>query len=100
MKEFIDGNFVEEINEGLVLVDFFANWCGPCKMIGPHLEALAKEKSDVKFLKVDIDNHQELKTIYQIKSIPTLILFKDGIEVSRRVGFAVKQEILKWINAY
>ena len=55
-------------------------------MIGPHLKHY-KEKSDVKFLKVDIDNHQELKTIYQIKSIPTLILFKDGIEVSRRVGF-------------
>ncbi len=100
MKEFIDSNFEEEISEGLVLVDFFATWCGPCKMISPHLEELAKEKSDVKFLKVDVDNHPDLKVSYQVKSIPTLVLFKDGIEVSRRVGFAMKQDILKWISAY
>ena len=100
MKEFIDSNFEEEISEGLVLVDFFATWCGPCKMISPHLEELAKEKSDVKFLKVDVDNHPDLKVSYQVKSIPTLVLFKDGIEVSRRVGFAMKQDILKWISSY
>ncbi|NMA05163.1 MAG: thioredoxin [Acholeplasmataceae bacterium] len=100
MKEFIDSNFEEEISEGLVLVDFFATWCGPCKMISPQLEELAKEKSDVKFLKVDVDNHPDLKVSYQVKSIPTLVLFKDGIEVSRRVGFAMKQDILKWISAY
>ncbi len=99
MKEFVNGNFLEEISEGVILVDFFATWCGPCKMIGPHLEALAKEVSDVKFLKIDVDKHPKLKVEYQIKNIPTLVLFKDGQEVSRRVGFATKNDILKWISS-
>ncbi|MGI6359909.1 MAG: thioredoxin [Acholeplasmatales bacterium] len=100
MKEFNGENFLEEISEGVVLVDFFATWCGPCKMIGPHLNELANEVKDVKFLKVDVDNNSELKVKYQIKNIPTLVLFKDGVEVSRRVGFATKNDIYKWISSH
>lgn len=100
MKEFEKGNFLEEISEGVVLVDFFATWCGPCKMIAPHLSDLASEMLEVKFLKVDVDKHSELKVEYQIKNIPTLVLFKDGEEISRRVGFATKNDISKWVTSH
>ncbi len=100
MKEFITGNLKEEIGSSLVLVDFFATWCGPCKMIAPQLSDLSKEVTDVKILKVDVDIHSEVKVEYQIKNIPTLVLFKDGVEISRRVGFATKNDILKWLSSH
>ena len=72
-------NFEEEIKEGVVLVDFFATWCGPCKMIAPVLSQIAEEyKGKVKVGKVNVDDENALAIKYQIASIPTLILFKDG----------------------
>lgn len=91
MKELIqkvdDGTFSKAIANGVVLVDFFAEWCGPCKMLAPILDALAAEISDkVSFAQVDVDQAPKVTTTFQITSVPTLILFKQGKEVNRIVG--------------
>lgn len=71
--------FAQEISSGLVLVDFYADWCGPCKMIAPVLDELATElEGTVKIVKVNVDNCQSVAAEYKVMSIPTLILFKDG----------------------
>lgn len=97
-----DGSEFEKVigRQGLVLVDFFATWCGPCKMLMPQLEALSEEQPQIPFVKVDIDQFRALaKETYGITSVPTLILFKDGVEVSRQSGFAPKDAVWKWIHS-
>lgn len=90
-----------EKSSGLILVDFSAEgWCAPCKAIKPILEELESEIKDVRFVKVDVDTEQELTEKYEIVSVPTLILFKNGKEVSRKTGFADKQRLTKWLNKY
>ena len=94
-------NFEEEVlqSEKLVLVDFWANWCGPCKMIAPVLEQIAEEyKEKVKIGKVNVDEESEIARQYQILSIPTLILFKKGKIMNVSVGFHSKSEIEKIIQ--
>ena len=92
-------NFKEEIKEGLVLVDFFATWCGPCKMMAPVISKLAEEyKGRVKVGKVNVDDENELAVKYQISSIPTLILFKDGEPIKTLIGLSSKSEIENMIN--
>lgn len=86
------------ISKGVVLVDFFAEWCGPCKMIGPVLEELATEVTDAKIVKVDVDAEGALAQKYGVMSIPTLILFKDGEIVNQRQGFQPKQALSDWIK--
>ncbi|KAI5957328.1 TRX1 [Candida jiufengensis] len=90
-------DFNEELKfNGLVVVDFFAEWCGPCKMIAPLLEKFAKEYSNVKFLKVDVDNSSDIAQKYEISSMPTLIFFKNGEQVQKVIGAnpsAIKQAI-------
>lgn len=88
-------NFQEEIKTGLVLVDFFATWCGPCKMQSAVLEEIGNE---VKIIKVDVDQHESLAREYSVMSIPTLILFKDGAVVTKNVGFMPKQALLSLIE--
>jgi thioredoxin 1 len=78
-------------HKGVVLVDFYAEWCGPCKFTAPIIEELANEMKDVKFVKVDVDQNQELATQYQIFSIPTFIIFKDGKQVTQFVGAQGKE---------
>ena len=74
-----DQDFSQQIAEGVVLVDFWATWCGPCKMIAPVLEEIDAEMSDqVKIVKLDVDNNQATAAEYQVMSIPSLLLFKDG----------------------
>lgn len=85
-------NEFEEAIKGKVLVDFFATWCGPCRMLSPILEDISKEH-DV--IKVDIDNFEELAVRYGIESIPTVISFENGEIKNRRVGFGQKADILK-----
>ncbi|RKP34640.1 thioredoxin-like protein [Dimargaris cristalligena] len=70
----------------LVVVDFYAEWCGPCKMIAPYLATLAKDNDKVKFIKVNVDNHQAIVENYQIKGMPTFIFFKNGQVVETVVG--------------
>ena len=99
MKLINDNNFKEEVLDfkGIVLVDIFATWCGPCKMLAPELEALSKEV-DIKIVKVDVDENEEIATKYQVQAIPTLLLFKDGSVVKRTMGYKNKQALLEFIK--
>ena len=82
-----------------VVVDFWAEWCGPCKMIGPSLEEISKEMAGkVKIAKVNVDENPDVSTKLGIRSIPTLMLFKAGKKVGERLGAAPKGELVKWIN--
>ena len=92
-------NFNEIIQGEKVLVDFFATWCGPCKMIAPVISELAeKYEGKVKVGKVNVDEENELAMKYQIASIPTLVLFKDGEVISTKIGLCSKSEIENMIN--
>ena len=94
IKYLKEENFDEEIKDGLVLVDFYADWCGPCKMMGQVLETM----EDINVLKVNTDEFEELSMKYGVMSIPTIILFKDGKEVAKNVGFMAREELEEWIN--
>ena len=92
-------DFESIISEGLVVVDFFATWCGPCKMIAPVISQIAEEyEGKVKVGKVNVDEENELAIKYQISSIPTLILFKDGEPINSLIGLSSKSEIENMIN--
>lgn len=91
-------NFKEEIKEGKVFVDFYANWCGPCKMLSPVIEELANEHKEIKFIKVDVDMHEELAREYGIMSIPTLILFDSGEIKKKQMGFVPKELLEEWVK--
>lgn len=83
-----------------VLVDFWATWCPPCRMIAPILESIAAEKAgEIKIVKVNVDQEPALSSKYQISSIPTLILFNNGKQVNRIAGALPKQKLLNWISA-
>jgi thioredoxin 1 len=84
-----DDNFEELIKDGITLVDFYAEWCGPCRMMGPVLESL----KDVNVIKVNVDEFGDLSQKFRIMSIPTLIFFKDGEKVNEVVGFHSKEQI-------
>ena len=85
----------KELIKEKTLVDFYANWCGPCKMIAPELE---KVESEVKVVKVDVDNFEKLAKEYGVMSIPTLILFENGKEVKRNIGFMDRDRIQKFVD--
>ncbi|KKB35133.1 thioredoxin [Bacillus thermotolerans] len=96
-----DQNFSNETAEGLVLADFWAPWCGPCKMIAPVLEELDSELSDkVKIVKLDVDENQETAGKYGVMSIPTLILFKNGEPVDKVIGFQPKEALADLVNKH
>ena len=94
MKIVNSTEFKNEIESGIVLVDFFATWCGPCKMLAPVLEGLSSEmEGKAKIIKVDIDQSQDLADQFQISSVPTMIVFKDGQKADMLVGFLPKERI-------
>lgn len=98
MVEHLDnGSFKDFIAKGKVVVDYWAEWCGPCKMLGPIFEELSKEMTDIKFAKVNVDENQDLSAEAAVRGIPTSILYNNGTEVGRIVGFlpkdALKQKI-------
>lgn len=88
IKQVTVKDFDEEVKEGIVLVDFYADWCGPCKMMAPILESFSSKHKDIKILKVNVDEEQELGAKYSIMAIPTLMVYKDGKQVDVRQGFA------------
>ena len=98
MKVIKESEFVNEINDGLVLIDFYADWCGPCKMLTPILEEINKENEDVRIIKVNIDDSRFLASYYQIQSIPTLVLLKNGQFLNKMIGFRPKKMIEELIE--
>lgn len=83
-----------------VVVDFWAEWCGPCKMIAPALEEIATEMDGkVKIAKLNVDENPQIAQQYGVRSIPTLMMFKDGAQVSTQVGAAPKSKLVTWINS-
>ena len=89
-------NLNELVKDGLCLVDFYAEWCGPCKMLTPVLESLEYK---IKVIKVDIDKFEELAFEYRIMSVPTMIFFKDGEKKEELIGFRDEDELLEVINS-
>ncbi len=92
-KHISKNDFKKEVldHKGIVFVDFYAEWCGPCKMTSPIVDQLADEEKEVVFLKVDVDKNQDLASQYSVFSIPTFIIFKDGQPVNQFVGAKDKQ---------
>ena len=98
-----DSQFQNEVldSKGLVLVDFWAEWCGPCRQLGPVLEKVSKEMgNDVKICKMNVDEAPNTAAQYGIRSIPTMFLFKDGKQVDVKVGFNSQASIVAWLNSY
>jgi thioredoxin 1 len=93
-------NFDEHIKSGLALVDFWAPWCGPCQMLKPVIDELAKEMTDVKIGKLNIDENEELAQKFSVMSIPTLMLFKDGQKIDQKMGASSKASIKEWIESH
>ena len=95
MRYINTGEFDSEVlnQRGVVIVDFYATWCGPCKMLTPVLESIDNEMENIKVVKVDIDESRRLAMNYGIQSVPTIKIFKDGREVGTRVGFQPKETL-------
>ena len=93
-------NFQEEViqSDQPVLLDFWANWCGPCRMVGPVVEEIARERPDVKVGKIDVDEQRELAAAFQIMSIPTLVVMQDGKVTQQVVGLRPKEQILAMLD--
>lgn len=101
VKVIEEKDFKNEIKEGLVIVDFFATWCGPCKMLSPVLEELSSEmEGKVKFLKIDVDECSDTANEYNISNIPAMVIFKDGEKKDLLVGFAPKENIKEKLEMY
>lgn len=100
IKALTEESFPKQISKGVTLVDFHAEWCGPCRMMAPLLEQVAKElKGSAHIAKVDIDSEQKIAAQFQITSVPTLILFKDGKEVNRLIGLRNAEAIKEFIHS-
>ncbi len=95
-----DSTYVQEISKGLVLVDFWAEWCGPCKMLAPIMEELSNEMNEVKFTKINIDENQEMATQLNITAIPTMVLYKDGVIVDRVTSMMPKAQLNNFIQKH
>lgn len=91
-------DFKEKINDGIVLIDFFADWCSPCKMVSPILEEISKEREDIKIYKVNVDENQKITMDYGVQSIPTLILFINGQKQDTVIGALPKTAINKFLD--
>lgn len=97
-----ENNFHEEVEaaSGLVLLDFYATWCGPCKMLAPVLDAISEEMADVKVCKSDVDEASDLAAKFGVQSIPTVVLFKNGEVVDGFVGFRAKEQIVPMLEKH
>lgn len=92
-------NFEEEIKTGKVLLDFYADWCGPCQQLSPILENISKKRDDFKIIKIDVDNFQDIAGKYGVMSMPTLILLQDGNNIDQKIGLLNEEALLTWIDS-
>lgn len=101
MEIITEKNFDEKTKSGVVLVDFFATWCGPCRMMGPILDEVKNELGDkVEIFKVDVDEDQKLARRFGIMSIPSLFIFVDGKEQEKHIGLWAKNDVVSALNKY
>lgn len=87
-------------HQGLVAVQYYATWCGPCKMLKPVLDSISADMKDVKFFRVDIDQYRQQAIEASIRSVPTVVLYKDGEEVDRQAGYQPKERIASWMEQF
>lgn len=99
VEHLTEDNFESAIQSGVTLVDFFATWCGPCKMLSPIVEEIGSEAQSFSVYKVDIDECEDLAMDYSVMSVPTLVIFKDGEEAERLIGARSKADILNAVKS-
>ena len=99
MEILTEKNFKKKIEKGFVIVDFFANWCGPCRMMAPIFESVGQKMSGkANFVKVDVDESEDLARKFGVMSIPTVVILKDGNLVAKRVGLMQADALEQWVN--
>ena len=99
IKVLNENNFDTETNTGITLVDFYADWCGPCRMLTPIIESIAEElQGKASVVKVDVDKSPNLATRFGVRGIPTVIVIKDGVVTNRQTGVGSKQQLIELIN--
>lgn len=92
--------FNDYIENGVSVIDFFATWCGPCKMLAPVFDEVSSEMDNAKFAKVDIDQNLEIAREFNVTTVPTMIIFKDGKKIDSMVGFMPKEKIIEKVKQY
>lgn len=92
-------NLDENVKDGLVLLDFYADWCGPCKMLGPVVEQVDSENDDIKVVKVNVDENIGLAQQYGVQGIPSLFVLKDGKVAAQKAGFMPKDALVDWVKS-
>ena len=93
-------DFKQKTEKGLVVVDFFATWCGPCQILGPIMENVADELENINIFKVDVDENEKTAREFGVMSIPTIVILKDGLEIDRHVGLMNKNSLIDWIKSH
>lgn len=100
VKAITDEQYQEKVGNGVSIVDFWATWCGPCRMQSPVLETISEDKNNINFFKVDVDTNPETAASLGIRAIPTLVVHKDGKIVERLTGFHSQEQLLEILNGY